>query len=253
VRQQSLTKTNSVIATKPGECLFVDSAGPYTTTLKGNRYLEAMVDDFSGIGFTGFAARKNKMVSFVEDKIVQLEAKGMIVKNLHCDNAAGENVVPLQKISDQKGIQLELTAPDTPQHNGIVEMRIALIIQRGNAMMIQAGLNEETKAILWPEAVDCANGVENITSTTKSSVPAHTRFTGEVSKLYPNVIKFGRVVYVTTKRRKFKGKWKERATNKSIMIGYAKNHAADTNHLMYNPKNRTVIETRDLCGDPKKI
>jgi hypothetical protein len=159
----------------------------------------------------------------------------------------------LQKICDQKGVQLELTAPDTPQPNGIVERRIALIIQRGNAMMIQAGLNEETKAILWPEAVDCANGVENITSTTKSSVPAHTRFTGEVSKLYPNVIKFGRVVYVTTKRHKFKGKWKERATNKSIMIGYAKNHAADTNHLMYNPKNRTVIETRDLCGDPKKI
>ena len=57
------------------------------------------------------------------------------------------------------------------------------------------------------------------------------------------MIEFGRVVYVTNQQR-IKAKWQEKS-HKMIMVGYAKNHAADT-YRMYNPKTRHIIETRDV-------
>jgi hypothetical protein len=76
------------------------------------------------------------------------------------------------------GIVLELTAPNTPQMNGVVERRISVLAARANAMMIQAGLDEDTRGILWAEAVDNANDLENITATTKSGISRHATCVG---------------------------------------------------------------------------
>ena len=57
------------------------------------------------------------------------------------------------------------------------------------------------------------------------------------------MIKFGRVGYVTN-RQCIKVDWKEKS-HKMIMVGYAKNHAADT-YRMYDPKTRHIIETCDV-------
>jgi hypothetical protein len=50
-------------------------------------------------------------------------------------------------------------------------------------------------------------------------------FTGKQSKLYGNLVEFGRRTNSVEKENY--GKWKEKSY-RAIMVGYAKNHSADT-------------------------
>ena len=51
-------KTASEKATKPGERLFVDTSGPYPTSLGGSEYWFLAVDDFTRYKISGFAKKK---------------------------------------------------------------------------------------------------------------------------------------------------------------------------------------------------
>jgi hypothetical protein len=63
---------------------------------------------------------------------------------------------------------------------------------------------------------------------------------------------FGRIACVTI-RKKFKAAWKEKWV-KHIMVGHAKNHAADACR-MHNPTTKAISETRDvaLWAEWKKV
>ena len=65
----------------------------------------------------------------------------------------------------------------------------------------------------------------------------------EDTKIAAHLIQFGRIGYVTD-RAKIKGKMKPRSM-RCVMVGYASNHSADT-YLMYNPRTRKVIMSRDI-------
>ena len=56
----------------------------------------------------------------VEDLIIQLKLKGYKVQYLRCDNA-GEHQDKLQAICRQLGVELEYVAPNTLQHDGVIE------------------------------------------------------------------------------------------------------------------------------------
>jgi hypothetical protein len=127
---------------------------------------------------------------------------------------------------ERHGIVSEKTAPDTPQQNGVVERHITLLRPRAHAQLLSAGLDKETRNLLWAASVNMANTLENIKATTKSSESADKMATGKQSKLFPYVRGFGRIGIVAL-RQKFKSKWKEKGT-KMIMVGYAEDSLADT-------------------------
>ena len=109
--------------------------------------------------------------------------------------------------------------------------------------MIAANFNKAAQALLWCEAVDCANDLENITASTVRSEFPFVMFNGKPSKLYPLLQPFGRIGFVTI-RKKIKATWKQKST-KMVMVGYAKNHAADT-YRMYNPETKKISLSRDI-------
>ena len=109
--------------------------------------------------------------------------------------------------------------------------------------MISADLTKKIQNVLWCEAVNCANDLENISANgVRENFPG-VIMTGQLSKLFPMLQPFGRIGYVTI-RQKFKAVWKQKSV-KHIMVGYAKNHTADT-YRMYNPVTRRVSESRDV-------
>lgn len=241
-KAKAVSKTTSTKATKAGERLFLDTTGPFSPTLNGNKYWIQVVDDFTRHGFCEFNKNKKGMGEFIRKTVTKLRALGMETKYLRCDNA-GEHLKDMVSLCDHFGMALELTAPDTPQMNGCVERRIVILKQRALAMMIAADLNPKYRELLWHEAVNCANDLENISANTgRESFPVEM-MTGSVSKLYPKLQPFGRIGYVTL-RQKFKKTWKEKSI-KCIFVGYAKDHSADT-YRMYNPATNAVIESRDI-------
>ena len=241
--QKRTNKVTKVAADKAGERLFMDTSGPYTETVGGSRYWFKFVDDKTRKSWDFYGARKNAITKFLRDILDKLKASGKPVKYLRCDNA-GEHMSELRKICEgEYGIQLEYTAPHTPQHNGVVERMFSRDAKRALAMMISAAWTKELQAKLWAEATKTAALLGNVLPNTRSTVPPDELFYGEKSNLYPHLIHFGRVGYVTN-RATMKGKFKEKSSP-MVMIGYGENHARDV-YRMYNPVTGKVVETRDV-------
>ena len=247
-KQKALAKTTLLKATQPGERMFIDVAGPYPSTKKGTKYIASAVDDFSRWGMLAGLTTKSQLATWFEEQLLKLKAQGYKMKYIRCDNA-GENLAGLKKVCDKHGLTMELTAPNTPQHNGVAERRLTLVMQRANAMMSNANFNDDAKQLLWAEACNHANDVTNVIAQTNLTTSPHEMFTKSKSKVYGTMQPFGRMGYVTI-RTKIKNKWSEKS-QKCVFVGMAKNHAADT-YRMYNPATRKVIESRDVKWDDWK-
>ncbi len=241
-KRKAIAKTTLVAAKKFGVRLFGDTAGPYTETLGGNKYIFSIVDDFSRYGWIGFGTRKTQFVTFVQSIIELLKGKGHKVTYFRCDNA-GENSKAISTVLEKEGITPELTPPHSPEYNGVVEQRLTVLPRRGLASMVSAGLNEETRKIIWAESVSYHNFTENITVSTRRSEASATHFNTDDLKWIPFLQPFGRIGIVTT-RQKFRSKWKEKGV-KMICTGYALNHPRGT-YRMFDPVKKSICCSQDI-------
>ncbi len=68
----------------------------------------------------------------------------------------------LLEICDKYGVEIEFTAPNTPQQNGVVERGFATIRQRAMAMMHELRVEEDLKKLLWAEVLNTSTTLINI-------------------------------------------------------------------------------------------
>ena len=120
-KQKNVAKTMQTKATEPGHHLFIDESGPFDGGLYGKWYYAAIVNDATGMGFTGFFPTKPDCDKWYFEGIIDpLIQKGYKVKIIRLDDAGGhESTVEAE--ARKRGIDVEFTGPDTPQHNGPVE------------------------------------------------------------------------------------------------------------------------------------
>ena len=95
--------------------------------------------------------------------VIKLKSANYILKKLRCDNG-GENFKALTELCEKHGLAIEITAPYTPQQNGIVERKFATIRDRSSAAMIKAKFSEEAQGTLWAEAANTHTRLTNIVS-----------------------------------------------------------------------------------------
>ena len=140
---------------------------------------------------------------------------------------------------------MEYTAPNTPQQNGVVERSFATDLRRVYASMIQAGLTKSYINKLWPQAVRAQQRVSNITpnKNNKENACPDKLYYGKEPTLYPYLQQFGRVGFVTI-RKKLQKKLVKKSM-RCVMVGYAENHANDT-YMMFNPRTNRIILSRDI-------
>ena len=182
-----------------------------------------------------FGKTKDGMVDYVEKIFTMLKGRNMPCKFIRCDNA-GEPV-GLQAVCEKYGVKLEYTPPYSPQYNGRIERRFAVVTQKAIAMMFDAGFNKEFRSKVWGEAVATAAFLGDIFPTQRSSIPAYNLFNKEDSKWYPFFIEYGRVGMVTSQK---KGKKLESQGKPMIMVGYALQHKPGS-YRMYNPDTGKVV------------
>ena len=119
-RQKRVQKNTNKRSKRPGQRLFINTAGPYHETLSGTRYWTQVVDDYSSFGRVYFHHQKSKIVDRLKSVVSECKGKGMNVQFIRADNA-GENEKPMEEYCRNEGITLELTPSNTPQLNGRVE------------------------------------------------------------------------------------------------------------------------------------
>ena len=225
-----------------GERLYLDISGPYKKTVKGSQYWVLIVDDKTRKAWSFFVPKKSDVKKVAESLVLLLKGASVTVKYLHCDNA-GENVKGLTEVCHAHGISLELTAPHTPQTNGVVERKFVTIRDRAQAMMLGARLDDEHQGKLWAEAVSTAtrlhNAVPNRMHATKC--PDELWY-GEKPRILDHLVQWGRIGYV--KERGPIKKLDVKST-KMVCMGYAVDHASDV-YRMYNPDTGKIIHSRDI-------
>jgi len=101
------------------------------------------------------------LLADVETAFLNDRGRNYDVKKMRCDQS-GENVKYLTQLCDKYGIQMEITAANTPQMNGVVERAFAVTKERAMAMLFNANFTKKTREYLWAEATNTATYVSNI-------------------------------------------------------------------------------------------
>ena len=200
-----------------------------------------IVDDYSRCAWSYFAQKKKDLHGIFQKHVDKLQALGYRIQYIRCDNA-GENVTGIQHVPDSAGIQVEYTAPYTPQQNGVVERCFVTIRWCSNAMLLKAALTEADCRLLWAEAAATATNLRNWISSRRDTKPPMSLFQHGNPIQLPTLVEFGKPGFVT--RRGIQAHSASRA-RRCIMVGYAPTHTHDT-YRLFDLHTRRIILSRDV-------
>ena len=141
-------------ATKAGNVLHIDTAGPSNIVSKGNsKYLILCKDEASGYRQVAFAHAKseipNKVKLFVSR--ASLETNNCVLK-IVTDNGTEYVNKDLEQFLNNRGIIHDRSAPSVPNQNGFIERDIRTIKESAKTMLNRSKISKD----LWPEAICCA-------------------------------------------------------------------------------------------------
>ncbi|KAD4179568.1 hypothetical protein E3N88_28159 [Mikania micrantha] len=150
-------------AEKPLELIHADLCGPIAPcTSSGNRYFLLLVDDFSRFMWVYIIRSKDQAYeAFCKFKSVAESEFGCKVKALRTDRGAEFTSSRFEQLCSEDGIQRYLTAPYTPQQNGVVERKNQTVLGATRSMMKAMNLPQW----LWGETVRHAVYLLNRTPT----------------------------------------------------------------------------------------
>ena len=135
---------------RPLEVIHSDVCGfMEQSTYDGHRYFVTFIDDFSHFAKIYLLKRKSEVFAkFKEFEAMATAHFGRKISKLRCDNGreyVGKN---LQNFCKEKGIQLVLTVPYTPQQNGVSERLNRTLMEKVRSMLFESKLPKS----MWGEA-----------------------------------------------------------------------------------------------------
>ncbi|CAL1392261.1 unnamed protein product [Linum trigynum] len=230
-------------ATEPLQLVHGDLCGPITpSTHGGKRYFLLLVDDYSR--YMWVVLIKNKAEAFNAIKKIQVMAEvesGCKLKILRTDRGGEFTSNELESYCENLGMKHQLTAPYSPQQNGIVERRNQTIV--GMARSLLKSMN--VPATFWGEAVMTTVYLLNRAPTKsvigKTPYEAWHKHKPDVRHLRT----FGCVAHVKTV-----GKHLSKLEDRSkpmVFIGYES--PVSKAYRMYNPATQKLVVTRDVVFD----
>ena len=251
-RQNNVPKESGhVPATKNGERVFLD-----LSTVKQQDGVRSkprsqnwrmVVDERTQLKFSTFHDKKDDMVEVTCQQFEKWRAAGKAVAKVRCDNA-GENKLLEKRAasSDWKlNIEFEYTARDTPQQNHLAEIALAVIANRGRALMHSANVPYDIRFKVWKEAFKTATLLDGLTVIEIDGKKA-TRFEhwkGTNPAFAGHLRTWGEAGTVKTKT-KTTPKLFDKGVH-CMFVGYAESHDGDC-YRMWDPKTGRVHETRDV-------
>ena len=221
--------------TEPGELTHIDLWGKYdTTSINGNQYFLLMVDDSSRFITTEFLKDKSRAAEKVKEYLAKLISHDKKPKAIRLDR--GKEFLNVSTWCQEKGIEIQKTAPYSPSQNGIAERMNRTLVEIARAMI--RGLPE----FLWEYAIAHASYLRNRASTNslKSGTPYEKWF-----KKKPNIShlrEFGTPVWVLLQGQN-KPRKMETKSRRRIFVGY---DDGSKSIKYYNAEIRKVLISRNI-------
>jgi transposase InsO family protein len=176
--RQSFPKEAEHRSEQPGELTYSDVWGPArVASIGGSKYYISFTDDHSRRCTPLFMKNKHEAFDKIKEYITHVERKfGTAPKYLRVDN--GKELIS-QKVKDwlkSKGIELQNSAPYSPEQMGVAERFNRTLIELVRAMLISQNL----PSFLWAEAVAHAAYIRNRAPTKAlDGKTPHEAWTGE--------------------------------------------------------------------------
>jgi len=155
--QTDVPKQTSTKATKPGGRLFIDSTSVKEMGFGGYKFALGILDDYSGCTFGALLKKKSDQQQVILAFLQRLQAKGITPTHVtiffRVDNA-GENKA-LKAFLTANGfanVEFEFTPRNSPQFNGRIERKIAVLWSRTRSLLNTAKLPQWLRNGLWPKA-----------------------------------------------------------------------------------------------------
>jgi GAG-pre-integrase domain len=143
--------------------VFSNVCGKLATCSHHNyKYFVTFMDDKSHKVFIVGLHQKSEAACHLKAFIACTEVKtGQCLKILHSDGGGEYTGGELAKYLEERGIQHEITTPDTPQHNGVAEHMNRTLLDKVRAMLLNAGLPES----YWYNVLEYMAHLHNIVPT----------------------------------------------------------------------------------------
>jgi hypothetical protein len=225
-QQKNVSKCTTVRSAIPGERLFIDITSIKAKSIGGSKFWLVIVDDATSMTWSMFMKQKNHAAKHMLPFLLKLHKLGHPVKFIRCDSA-GENKDLENKCQQEPtlcDIIFQYTPRDSPQYNGKVERKIAVLTGRVRSLLTAAGLPDKLRPQLWAEAAKTATDIENTLLPTQQGKSPYQAF-GMMVPEFNFVRQFGEVAIV-----KFSKQIKSKLLNRGLPVIYLGRpivHAAD--------------------------
>ena len=135
-------KANGYRATKPLELVHTDVCGPMRLQAKGGyAYFVTFIDDYSRYGFVYLRRQKSETFNKFREYKAGAEKQLVVhIKQLRSDRGGEYLFGEFKFYLTQKGIVSQLSAPGTPQQNGVAERRNRTLLDMVRLMLSYSSL-----------------------------------------------------------------------------------------------------------------
>lgn len=229
--RHSFPKTTTYRASKVLELIHGDLCGPIRpSTSAGNRYILVLIDDFSRyMWMTLMKEKSDAFVKFKNFKVMVEQETKTSIGTLRTDRGGEFTSREFNNFCSEAGIKRQLTAPYSPQQNGVVERRNRTLMEMTRSVMKHMSVPN----YLWGEAVRHSTYLLNRVAT--RVVKDRTPYEAYHSKK-PNISHlkvFGCIGYAKIEKQMLK-----KLDDRSRMLVHLGTEPGSKAYRMFDPKHK---------------
>lgn len=227
------------------ELLHGDLCGPITpSTMGGNKYIFVVIDDHSRYMWISLLKEKGEAFEKFQRLRVTIEQEtGERIATFRSDRGGEFTSYEFNKFCEDKGIKRDLTAPYSPQQNGVVERRNRTLMEMTRSILKHMHMPN----YLWGEAVRHAAYLINCIAT--RSLKDMTPYEVLRGKR-PNISHlriFGCVCYAKIVKPHLR-----KLEDRTQMLVHLGTEPGSKAYRLLDPEKKKIIVSRDVVFDEKK-
>ena len=242
--RQMFPKATAYRAEKILELIHGDLCGPITpSTPSQNRYIFVLIDDHSRYMWSILLKEKGEAFDkFRKFKAVVEKETGTVIKTLRTDRGGEFVSNEFNIFCETNGITRHLTAPYTPQQNGVVERRNRTLLNMTRSML----KHMELPNYLWGEAVRHATYLINRAATRVIKTTPYELFKGRKPNIEHLRI-FGCIGYAKVDSQHLK-----KLDNRSRQLVHLGTEPGSKAYRLLDPTTKRMVVSRDVIFDETK-
>ena len=216
----------------------MDLAGPMQTrSIQGSFYYYVLVDDYTRFKWVLFIQTKDQTLEKFKIFLTFIATQfNTPIRAVRSDRGGEFLSLEFRKFLEEKGIHHQLTAPHSPQQNGVAERANRTIAEAARSMLQGAGMTNG----FWECAVSTAVHVRNrALSRANDYASPHERLFGNPPDIsYLRV--FGCLAYrhITTMRTKL-----DATSERLVFVGY---EGSSKSYKLWNPQTHRFVISTDV-------